>query len=429
MKDRIFALIDCNNFYASCERVFNPKLNGKPVVILSNNDGCIVARSNEAKALGIPMGAPIFKFKEMIEANKVFVYSSNYILYGDMSHRVMETLRTFSPNVEVYSIDEAFIEITNLHCKDLVELGREIQNKVKKYTGIPVSVGIARTKTLAKLANKLGKKNPEFNGVLSLVDVADIDSYLQRFDVEDIWGVGRKYNVFLKARGIMTAKDLKYADKNMIRQRMTVQGKRTVLELNNVPCIPLDEIPDPRKVIITSRSFGTYVESFTLMAEAVSNFVATAAQKLRKQKSKAGYIQVFILTNTHRENQPQYCNSITVKIQGYTSYTPDLIYYALEGLKRIYKDGFKYKKAGIILLDIIPESTRQYDMFLKENSLLEKRNRKVMKVMDQINIKWGKNTLKSALQGVKRNPTWGMNQTYKSSRMTSCWNEILKVKA
>jgi DNA polymerase V len=314
--EKIIALIDCNSFYASCERVFRPNLQNKPVVVLSNNDGCVVARSKEAKAVGVPMGAPAFKFREMFELNDVQVFSSNYALYGDISRRVFETLSEFSPNVEIYSIDEAFVDLTHLRTNNLRELGLEIRKTILKWTGIPVSVGIAKTKVLAKVANELGKKIDGLGGVLDLTRLTrvEIDNYLEMISVEDIWGVGRQYGKFLRSMGIDNARKLKYIDTRIAKKKMTVQGDRLIRELNNISCIELQDSTNPKKCIASTRSFRYDVYNYEEISQAVAKYTARAAEKLRHDKSVANYIQVFILTNRFKTDKPQYCNNASVKI-------------------------------------------------------------------------------------------------------------------
>lgn len=423
--DKIFILVDCNNFFVSCERVFNPKLKNHPVAVLSNNDGCMVARSNEVKKLGIKMGTPAFKVKDLIEKYDIKLFSSNFILYGDMSHRVMVTLEDLCPNVEIYSIDEAFLEVSNLIIKDLYTYGQKIKDQVYRNTGIPVSVGIARTKTLAKIATEVGKLYPEFNGVVNLVDEPDIDSYLEKIEVGDIWGVGRKYSEYLFLRGVKTAKDFKNWDKKHIRQKMTVQGERTYLELNGTSCIPLNKSLVPKKCIASTRSFGRYVTTLSEMEEAVANYTATAAEKLRKQNSTTNFIQVFLLTNMHNKKHPQYSNSITLKLLKPTAYTPDLIRYARKGINMIFKPGYKYKKAGVLFFGIQPEDLVQLDMLVPDNPAIRMEQRWLMETLDKVNHQWGKDTVKFAAQGMKKK--WKMKNEKRSDLFTTRFDQLLKV--
>jgi DNA polymerase V len=313
MRTKIFAIVDCNNFYVSCERLFNPKLKNKSVAVLSNNDGIIIARSDEVKSLGIPMGAPLFKYKEIIRENKVTLFSSNYSLYGDMSWRVMETLKTFTDNIEIYSIDEAFLEISSLAIHDYVKFGQEIREKVRKWTGIPVSVGIARTKTLAKLANRLAKKDKTNNGVCVLLS-PDIDKELTKIEIGDVWGVGFRNAPKLKKIGINTALDLKNSDPKIIRKKYSVLLERTSLELNGISCIPINQSPAPKQSIASTRSFGRYITSLEEMEQALSTYVARAMAKLRRQKSIVGAFMIFIRTNYRSKIHHQYSNSLVTKL-------------------------------------------------------------------------------------------------------------------
>lgn len=426
MTQKIIALVDCNNFYASCERVFDGNLENKPVAVLSNNDGCIIARSNEVKALGIPMGAPLFKYKELIEREGVYVFSANFPLYGDMSHRVMKSLASLVPEVEVYSIDEAFLDLTNLKVKNLTEFCKDLRQKIKQWTGIPVSVGVGPTKTLAKAANKLAKKDPGFAGVFNWFDHADPDAYLDQLPVGDLWGVGRQYTKFLNRMNINTAKDLKYADSTFIKKKMTVMGEKTLLELNGTACIPISMQPKPKKVIACTRSYGHPQKEYKEISESVSYFTRKIGEKLRVQNSVAQYLQIFILTNLHRPDQPQYHNSIIVRLEKPSDFTPYLIQAALAGLKQIYKQGYSYKKAGVIALGLQPRDLIQYDCFEPDIEARRAAEQKLMGAVDNINKKVGADVLKYAAEGVQRG--WWMNQTRKSRRYTTKWSELLEAK-
>lgn len=301
---KIFALVDCNNFYVSCERVFNPKLRGKPVIVLSNNDGCAVARSEEAKSIGVPMGAPVFMYQDLFRRHKVEMLSSNYTLYGDMSHRVMSTLSRFTPSMENYSIDEAFLDLSGFDHTNLTEYAKEIQATVKRWTGIPVSIGIAPSKTLAKIANKLAKKNPMCKGVLDITNHPRLDDFLQSINLEDVWGVGRQYTKLLMRNRILTALDLKNASDFWVKKHMTIVGLRMVLELRGISCIELDELNEPKQEIIRSRSFGKSVTDLQELKEAVAFHTTRAAEKLREQHSIASYISAFIETNRFKIDEP-----------------------------------------------------------------------------------------------------------------------------
>lgn len=421
----IFALVDCNNFYASCERVFNPKLEGKPIVVLSNNDGVIIARSNEAKALGIKMATPIFKVQDVIDRNKVNVFSSNYVLYGDMSHRVISILKESAPEVEVYSVDEAFLKLDGIQ-GNLTEFGTNIRNKIHKWTGIPVSIGIAHTKTLSKIANEIAKKDPAHKGVLDISCLPDskIDLYLAKIDISDVWGIGRRLSPMLRVHGIRTARDLKYASDQWIRKCINVLGLKTVHELRGIPCIQLEEHHAPKKSIASTRSFGRPVLSLTELKEAVALYVTIATEKLREGEQVASAIQVFIHTNFHRQDQNQYSNSAATMLPNPTSHSPTIVKTAHRLLEQIYKPGYKYKKAGIILTKLMPKDQIQLDFFKKHEE--NPRHEAVMQTLDKINAKHGRNTLALAALGLTK--PWTMRQQKKSKRFTTNWNETIRIK-
>ncbi len=439
--DIIYALVDCNNFYASCERLFNPKLNGKPIVVLSNNDGVIVARSNEAKALGIEMAVPVFKAKNIIEKNNVHVFSSNYTLYGDMSRRVFDTLRMFSPEVEIYSIDEAFMNLFGCDRLNqfeqlqkvesnraiygrttLEKYGRLIKDTVQKWTGIPVSVGIARTKVLAKAANRLAKKSPRAGGVLDLVDSPYLEQALENIEVGDIWGVGHQSKKKLKMRRINNALQLRNADEKVVRNEMGVNGVRLVKELNGVSCMELDHCPQPRKSTTSSRSFGREVESIEELREAVASFISIAAQKLRSEKLAAKYLSVYILTNSYKTDAPQYNKSVSIKLPVATNDTSVLIKYAGRCLAKIYRKGYKYKKAGVLFTELVPADKVQADLFSKPRS---KKSQALMETLDDINDKMGSGTLIYATQGLRKN--WKMRSASRTPNYTTRWDSLLEV--
>lgn len=420
----IFALVDCNNFYASCERVFNPKLEGKPIVVLSNNDGIVIARSNEAKALGIKMATPVFKVQDIIDRHKVNVFSSNYVLYGDMSHRVISILKDSAPEVEVYSVDEAFLKLDGIQ-DDLKEFSVNIRNKVRKWTGIPVSIGIADTKTLCKLANELVKKDLQHNGVLDISCLPDskIDPYLAKVDISDVWGVGRKLSPMLRIHNIKTARDLKYANDQWIRKCINVLGLKTVHELRGIPCIQLEENPAPKKSIASTRSFGRPVLSLVELKQAVALYVTIATEKLREGEQVACAIQVFIHTNFHRRDQQQYSNSAATMLPQPTSHSPTIVRTAHKLLDTIYKPGYQYKKAGIILTKLMPKDQIQLDLFKEHKSTSY--NERVMQTLDKINAKHGRNTLSLAALGLAK--PWTMRQLKKSKKFTTDWNEVIVV--
>ena len=418
----IFALIDCNNFYSSCERVFNPELEGKPVVVLSNNDGCIIARSNEAKALGIKMGEPYFRCKPLIERHRVRVFSSNYALYGDMSQRVMEILSHLEPEVEIYSIDEAFFRLPQANEESLLENGRNIRATVKKLVGIPVSIGYGPTKTLAKIANRVAKKHPEHGGVFVLPDEG-LDALLATIEVGDVWGIGRRQTQKLFACGISTALDLKNGNDTWLRKHLTVTGLRTAMELRGISCLPLEESPPPRKSVTSSRSFGQPVTYLAWLREALSSYIAIAAEKLRVEDLKTGCVQVYLTTNRFREGEPQYANSKTVTLPIHTSSTLELIHYADEVLRQLYRPGYAYKKVGVVLMDLVPAGHVQAHLFLTP----PKGQEALMGAMDQINRRWGRDTLHSAAAGFLR--PWKNKQERRSPSYTTSWAELPVVNA
>jgi DNA polymerase V len=420
----VYYLVDCNNFYVSCERVFNPALAGRPVVVLSNNDGNLVALSNEAKELGLPFGAPYFKVKDILLKHGAAVFSSNYTLYGDMSRRVMESLASIAPEMEIYSIDEAFVRLRSRNA-DPFEFGAALRERVVRWTGIPVTVGIAATKTLAKLASRLGKKDPSCGGVSVLADDGRVKEALAACDAGDIWGVGRAYAEKLRKNGIRDALALREADDAWVRRNMTIVGLRTVYELRGVSCISLDELPPPKKAIVSSRSFGRPVEAVSELREAVAFYAARAAVKLRRQGSVAGSITLFISTNRFRENDPQYSKAVTWRLPEATSYTPRLIECAFKMLDSIYRPGFRYKKAGIMLYEIIPAADAQINLFCSFHD--SEKTSRLMDTVDRLNSSMGRETLYFAAQGVSRE--WGMRRGMLSRCYTTKWKDIPEVHA
>ncbi len=417
---QIFALVDCNNFYASCERVFNPSLKTRPVIVLSNNDGCVVALSAEAKKIGIPFASPYFKIKPLVEKHRIAVFSSNYTLYADMSHRVMTILSSFSPEVEVYSIDEAFLSLTGMKC-NLYDYGREIRETVKKWTGLPVSVGIAHTKTLAKAAAHLAKKDPSCGGVLDLT-INDRDEYLKKIDVSGIWGVGRKYAEKLNSRGIYTAADFVTADDKWVRSHMTIMGLRTLMEMRGHSCMSLDEAPSPKKAIVSSRSFGQSVESLESLRQSVSSYAARAAEKLRGEKGIAGVVTVFIMTNRFKDD-PQYSATLSCELPEASSNTPVITRYALALLQRLYKEGYRYKKAGVMLSGIAASRDLQMNLFLDER---ERGSSLLMETVDKVNRSHGSGTLFYASAGTDR--PWSMRREFLSPAYTTRWEDLVVIK-
>ena len=418
----IFALVDCNSFYVSCERVFDPSLWGKPVIVLSNNDGNAVALSPEAKALGIPFGAPCFKIRDMIERHGVQVFSSNYTLYGDMSRRVMEVLAGFSPEMEIYSIDEAFLSLRGLR-GDLTGYGREMREAVGRMTGIPVSVGIGPSKTLAKIASRMPKKDSSLQGVFNMADHG-ADAVLEATAVRDVWGVGRQYGKFLNRHGITNARELRDAPDPWIRKHMTVTGLRTVRELRGHSCISMEEAPPPKKGIVSSRSFGRPVESPEELREALASYTARGAEKLRRQGSAAGFISVFIMTNRFKP-EPQYSNGITLRLPVPTADTPELIRQACLILERIYREGYRYKKAGVMFTGIVPAGERQLNLFAPAPE--DPRRRRLAETVDGLNRRMGRGTVHYAAEGIAQR--WKMRRARLSNRYTTHWEEIPLVRA
>lgn len=412
------ALIDCNNFYASCERVFNPKLEGKPIIVLSNNDGMIIARSNEAKAVGIKMGEPLFKVQDLVKKFDVKVFSSNYTLYGDMSQRVMSMMERFSPKVEIYSIDEAFLSFDGFDCENIEEHCRMIRKTIKKWTGIPVSIGIASTKTLAKLANRVAKKNPAMEGVLNLWDVDNLDDYLKKVDVEDIWGVGRQYTKLLYLNNIYSAYDLKNAPDNWIRSKMTVMGLRTVFELREIPCVSIDNAHPDKKSIVCSRSFGKVTNSMQYVKEAIATFTSRAAEKMRKQKSAAHILHIFLRTNPFKST-PQYHNGVMIEFPIATDSTAEMIKMAEKGVEQIFRPEYEYHKVGVMLSGFIRNDNAQTTIFDTEDRI---KAAKVTELIDKVNKEWGTNTIFYAAAGTKKE--WKTKSERRSPRYTTNWKEL-----
>lgn len=418
-----FALIDCNNFYVSCERVFDPSLRGRPVVILSNNDGCVIARSKEAKDLDIPMGIPEFKVRPLVQKHNVAVRSSNYPLYGDMSSRVMETLRSLTPDIEVYSIDEAFAELTVNRKSSLSDLGKQIRERVLKWTGMPVSVGIAPSKTLAKIANETAKAYAQTRGVLVLDSALKTEKVLKLTDVADVWGVGRNYSTTLNKHGIYTAWDLSRQPDSWIRKTMKVTGLRTVWELRGTPCLDIDQTIEPRKGILSSRSFGNPINDIEQMREAVITFTGRAAEKLRAQHSVATNITVTVVIDKYQNPGQQYKFGMEIHLPNPTAHTPTLAKVAEQCVNILFDRNKTYKKAWVMLTGIIPEEEVQADLF--NPNLYTPAQRRLMDSMDHLNQKFGKQTMKIAGEGV--NQKWKMKQQYLSRRFTTKWDEIMTV--
>ncbi|ABM23932.1 translesion error-prone DNA polymerase V subunit UmuC [Shewanella xiamenensis] len=420
----VFALVDCNNFYASCEKLFRPDLKDTPVVVLSNNDGCVVARSREAKLLGIKMGVPVFQIKAEMQRNGILAFSSNYALYADLSSRVMRTLEEMAPRVEVYSIDEAFLDLTGIESAiSLVEFGQQVRERIGHWIGITVCVGIAPTKTLAKLANHAAKKYPATQGVVDLTNPERQRRLLALVPVDDVWGVGRRLSKRLNTLGITTALDLANASPRAIRDQFSVVLERTVRELNGESCIELEEIPPTKKQIVCSRSFGAKVTQFELLREAVCEYATRATEKLRKEQQQAKVMTVFIRTSPFKDNEPQYSNSASGELLIPSCDTRDFIELANHLLKRIWKDGFRYAKAGVMLSDFYDPSMFQPGLF--DDVSTRSNSQQLMSVLDTINQS-GAGKVFFAGQGTKKD--WSMKREHLSPAYTTRWDQLPRVK-
>ncbi len=415
----IFALIDCNNFYVSCERVFDPALEGKPVIVLSNNDGCVVARSNEAKALNIGMGVPAFEIEDIIKKNNIIVLSSNYSLYADMSSRVMEVLSMFTPEIEVYSIDEAFLNLAGFENRSLTDYSRQLKNTVKRWTGMPVTVGIGSTKTLAKVANKIAKKSIKAQGILDLMNSPYLDYALKSIKVEDVWGIGIKSAIKLKNVNIKTAFDLRNADINWIRQIFGVTGVRTVYELRGMSCYSLEENPPAKKSITISRLFGRSVTSIDELKEATASYVARAAEKLREDGLATSIMTIYVTTSRFIENK--YFNSCSVEFPTATNDTTELIRGALACIENLYRDGHEFKKSGVIFNNLIPQNKIQRGLF---DTFDKERSKRLMQTVDSINNRLNI-SLRWAAEGLDQ--SWGTKFNHRTQRYTTKWTELLEV--
>lgn len=419
----MYGLCDCNNFFASCERVFRPELNGRPVIVLSNNDGCVIARSNEAKALGIRMGHPFFQIRELVERCDVAVFSSNFALYGDMSRRVIRTLRAMVPAAEVYSIDEAFLDLRGIELDALTPLGRTISRTVQRNTGIPVSIGIAPTKTLAKIASKLCKRYPRLEGCCLMYRAEDIEKVLRKFPIGDVWGIGRKHRRMLQEAGVVSAWDFTECSGAWVRNRMGVTGLRTWSELRGEACIDFENAPQSRQQITVSRSFAHELTDSHSLHASVSTFASLCAEKLRWQRSLCREVTVFIYTNRHREDLPQYFESETLRPPVATDDTLELVALAVKALKHIYRTGYGYKKAGVSLSELTPKHGAQSDLF---DPVDRERRGRLMAALDAANRQFGRDRVVVASREL--DPPQ-MNRQHLSRAYTTDWNEILTVKA
>lgn len=413
----MIGLLDCNNFYVSCERVFNPSLVGKPVIVLSSTGRCVIARSNEAKALGIKMGEPAFQIEELINRYKITAYLSNLTLYGDMSSRVMSIVSELAPQVDIYSIDECFIDLSGI--QDLKTVGTNIVNRVVHGTGVPVSLGVAATKTLAKIASKFAKKYPAYNSVCIIDTEEKRVRALQLTPINDIWGIGSRHTKRLEERGIRTAYDFTLMPGSWVRKYMTVTGERTWKELRGISCIDLETAPPPKKQICTSRSFGKMLEDIHSISEAVSNYASSCAKKLRRQKGYAVSLMVFIHTNNFRQDLPQYWRNTVIQLPVATNDTAEIVHYALEGLKNMFLQGYQYKKAGVIITEITSEvQTTWFDTVDRQ------KREKLMQAIDKINGDYTQK-VKLAIQGFGKNTQ--IEQEQQSQRYTTDLNEVITI--
>jgi len=424
----MYALADCNNFFASCQRAFRPDLEGKPIVVLSNNDGCIIARSNEAKALGIPMAAPEFQWNQFFKKNNVHVFSSNYALYADMSARVMSILESFESNIEIYSIDEAFLDITDIKNENLRDFALDIRHTTQQWTGIPLSIGLAPTKTLAKIAAHVAKKSVKSGGVCFISSIKEAKFYLKRTHISDVWGVGRSWAKKLEHNGIISAADLANSNHSWIRQRYSVVLQRTAMELAGQPCIQLEDIPS-RKQILVSRSFRPKVTDYDTLQCFIAGYISRAAEKLRGQQSLTRSLTIFIRTKnqkndkkTNHYQESYYGSTKTIKLSQYTADTATLIRAGTWALEKLYRSGYEYYRAGIVFDDLIPEKNQQYSLF--SSAVYNETSQKRMQLLDAINHRFGPTTLRIAREPNQR---WQMYQQHLSPAYTTRWDELLTI--
>ena len=412
------ALIDCNSFYVSCERLFNPKIKNVPVVVLSNNDGCVISRSTEAKKIGIKMGEPYFKVKELVKKNNVQIFSSNYSLYGDLSRRVMKVLKGFSDKIEIYSIDEAFIDLSHIKDENIEDYGKKIRERVLKWTGIPTSVGISCTKTLSKVANHVAKKNK--TGVIFLKD--NIDDVLKNFDISDIWGVGRQLSKLYIKNGINNAYKLKNISNSWVKKSTNVLGAKTVMELRGISCINLETEETKRKSCCVSRSFGKKIESLNKLKESITTHCLNAAEKIRNDNQTTRSITVFIRTSPFDKNRKYYSNSLTIDLPVATNNSLELVKVAIEGLKKIYKYGYFYQKAGVILSKLSEAGEKNLNLL---TPILENKSQTLMKAIDVTNAKYGRNVISVAQAGI--NNSWKMRREHSSKIDTASFDSLPKI--
>ncbi len=423
----VYALVDGNNFYVSCERLFDPRLEGRPVIVMSNNDGMVISRSQEVKALGIRMGAPIHHIRDEIRRHRIATLSSNYALYGDLSQRMMAVLGRFAPAQEIYSIDESFLDLTDLERRNRVTLAQEIRKRVRQWVGIPTCVGIAPTKTLAKLANHVAKKRPEFGGVCDFtrMDSQALAALLAGFAATDVWGVGRQWGARLKDLGIVTARDLMQADAPSIRAQFGVVMERTVSELRGTGCRPLEAIAPDKKQILSSRSFGRATEDVEELAESVTWHVCTAAEKLRRQGSACTVLQVFLKTNPFKPELPQHHPTATVRLGAPTDDSLRMVGAAVRAVRGLYRPGFHYHKVGVILVELQPKTVRQLDLFDDLPSVSSAgvtARERLMLALDRINREEGRGALRFASEGVDHR--WRMRREKVSPAYTTRWEDL-----
>ncbi|MBB3185736.1 DNA polymerase V [Halomonas fontilapidosi] len=424
----MIGLVDCNNFYVSCERVFQPRLEGVPVGVMSNNDGCVIARSNELKALGVEMGTPAFELQSLVQRGQIRLLSSNYELYGDMSARVREVLEEFSAGVEPYSIDEMFVRFDGFDHTTTLALSRTLHHKVRQFTGIPVCVGVAPTRTLAKLANRAAKKLPGYHGVCVLTpEDNETRGLLERTALGDVWGVGRRLVERLAIQGIETAWDLRQADPKAIRRRYSVTLERTVRELQGTPCIELNDADRLRDRIMTSRSFGRLTGELSELQDAIRQHAQRGAEKLRQQDSHARAVLVFLKTNRHRPDLPQYAPSVVVELPEPTDDSQPLLAASQQGLEAIYRRGYRFMKAGVMLLDLVDANRQQLSLLdTPERAAQRDRDHQLMATLDELNGKMGKGTVRL---GVPRsNAAWQLRCAHRSPRWTTQWPELPMVR-
>lgn len=418
----MLGLCDCNNFFVSCERVFNPSLEGRPVVVLSNNDGCVVSRSNEAKAIGIKMGQPLYQIRDLVKRENVSVHSANYHLYGDMSHRVMSILKSSVGQIEIYSIDEAFLQLDGLATEGLKEWGEKLAHTVRKGTGIPVSIGISSTKTLAKIAAKLCKRYPKLNSACFMHRPEDIAKVLLTYPIGDVWGIGRRHTKMLEGCYIRTAAQFVALSEEWVQNRMSITGVRTWRELHGTPCIEFNHQIADKQSITVSRSFASEIYSFDELAETVATFASIAAEKLRNQKSVARLLQVFIFTNRHRDDQPQHREGGAVHFAVPTDSTLEIVKAATTLLKKIYRRGYGYKKSGVSIGEISSATHIQGELF---DTIDRPKHKKLMQAIDKINATQGPQAVKLVSQGAITDHT---NRQYLSPQYTTKWEDIPIIK-